>query len=89
MVLESREFDLLLGRILSDGTRAPGLIDKFGGGVGDDLPQKIVEIVAEDSERKGLFEDSIHLYDLASKHEKVGYSKSQYFFQEQVEIFSR
>ena len=70
LVLESREFDLLLGRVLTDGSRAPGLIDKFAG-VGENLPQNIVEIVAEDSERKGMFEDSIRLYDLAKKHEKV------------------
>jgi hypothetical protein len=30
-VLESREFDLLLGQLMPDGSRAPGLIDKFGG----------------------------------------------------------
>ena len=30
-VLESREFDLLLGQLMPDGTRAPGLIDRFGG----------------------------------------------------------
>ena len=31
LVLESREFDLLLGQILADGSRSPGLIDKFQG----------------------------------------------------------
>ena len=31
LVLESREFDLLLGQILTDGSRSPGLIDKFQG----------------------------------------------------------
>ena len=28
LVLESREFDMLLGQILADGSRSPGLIDK-------------------------------------------------------------
>ena len=28
LVLESREFDMLLGQILTDGSRSPGLIDK-------------------------------------------------------------
>jgi nuclear pore complex protein Nup93 len=70
LVLESREFDLLLGRILEDGTKAPGLIDKFGGD-GEDLSQQVISIVAEDSEGKGMFEDSIRLYDLANNHEKV------------------
>ena len=72
LVLESREFDVLLGRILEDGSKAPGLIDKFGeSGEGDQLSQKIVSIVAQDSESKGMFEDSIRLYDLANNHEKV------------------
>ena len=71
LVLESRQFDLLLGRILEDGSKAPGLIDKFGGGLGDNLSQKIISVVAKDSEAKGMFEDSIRLYDLANNHEKV------------------
>jgi len=72
LVLESREFDLLLGRILEDGSKAPGLIDKFGGsGEDHQVSQKIVSIVAQDSESRGMFEDSIRLYDLANNHEKV------------------
>ena len=32
---------------------------------------RIIELVAEDSEAKGMFEDSVKLYDLAKKHDKV------------------
>ena len=32
---------------------------------------RIIELVAEDSESKGMFEDSVKLYDLAKKHDKV------------------
>ena len=32
---------------------------------------RIIELVAEDSESKGMFEDSVRLYDLAKKHDKV------------------
>lgn len=76
LVLESREFDLLLGQILADGSRSPGLIDRFdGGGGGGGSSQvdvhRIIEMVAEDSETKGMFEDSVKLYDLAKKHDKV------------------
>lgn len=68
LVLESREFDLLLGQLMSDGSRTPGLVDKFG-----DLVDtgKIIEFVAADSEEKGLLEDAIQLYDLAKKHARV------------------
>ncbi len=38
----------------------PGAIDKF-----HDDTQKILELVARDTENKGLFEDAVKLYDLA------------------------
>jgi len=68
LVLESREFDLLLGTLMADGSRAPGLVDKFGGLV-DTVD--IIDIVARDSEERGMLEDAVKLYDLASKHAKV------------------
>ena len=60
MVIETREFDALLGRLGSDGTRRPGAVDKFQADT-----QRIVETVARDTEAKGLFEDAVKLYDLA------------------------
>lgn len=69
LVLESREFDLLLGQLTQDGTRAPGLIDRLQNSPGDS--QRVIELVAQDSEQKGMFEDSVKLYDLARKHDKV------------------
>ncbi|OWF34740.1 Nuclear pore complex protein Nup93 [Mizuhopecten yessoensis] len=47
-------------------TREPGAIDKFHGDT-----QKIIELVAKDTESKGLFEDAVRLYDLAKKQDKV------------------
>jgi len=68
LVLESREFDLLLGQLMPDGSRTTGLVDNFG-----DLVDtgKIIEFVAADSEERGLLEDAVQLYDLAKKHAKV------------------
>jgi len=68
LVLESREFDLLLGQLMPDGTRSPGLVDMFGGLVDTGT---IIELVARDSEERGLLEDAVRLYDLASKHARV------------------
>ena len=31
----------------------------------------IIELVARDSEERGLLEDAVRLYDLASKHQRV------------------
>lgn len=32
---------------------------------------QVIELVAQDSEQKGMLEDSVKLYDLAKKHERV------------------
>ncbi|KAK6632192.1 hypothetical protein RUM44_007223 [Polyplax serrata] len=69
LVQESRDFDLILGRLETDGCRTPGLIDLFKG-----LKQsstEIVRYVASECERKGNLEDAVNLYDLANEHEKV------------------
>jgi len=66
LVLETREFDMLLGRLDKDGTRKPGAIDRF-----QQDNQRITEMVAKDTEAKGLFEDAVRLYDLAKNHEKA------------------
>merc|ERR1719442_302868 len=56
------------GTLMADGSRAPGLVDKFGGLVDT---TDIIDMVARDSEERGLLEDAVKLYDLASKHAKV------------------
>ncbi|KAI0235619.1 Nuclear pore complex protein Nup93 [Lamellibrachia satsuma] len=66
LVLETREFDMLLGQLGKDGSRKSGAIDKFNGDT-----QKIIELVAQDTEGKGLLEDAITLYDLAKNYDKV------------------
>ena len=68
LVLESRQFDLLLGQLMPDGSRSPGLVDKFGGLVDAGA---IIQLVAQDSEERGLLEDAVRLYDLAARHERV------------------
>jgi len=68
LVLESREFDLLLGTLEKDGSRREGLVDRCGGIVDTGA---IIELVARDSEERGLLEDAVRLYDLASKHQRV------------------
>jgi len=51
---------MLLGSLQVDGSRRPGAIDKFRLDT-----QSVVEVVAEDTETKGHFEDAVKLYDLA------------------------
>lgn len=60
LAIESREFELLLGRVQADGSRKAGCVDKFL-----EQPSEIICTVAQDAEDKGLFEDAVRLYDLA------------------------
>ncbi|XP_052817034.1 nuclear pore complex protein Nup93-like [Mya arenaria] len=66
LVQETKEYEMLLGQLLKDGSRKPGAIDKF-----QVETQRIIEKVANDTENKGSFEDAVKLYDLAKKPEKV------------------
>ncbi|XP_077310846.1 nuclear pore complex protein Nup93 [Lithobates pipiens] len=66
LVIESREFDMLLGKLEPDGTRKPGAIDKF---TRDTKP--IISEVASVAEQKGLFEEAAKLYELAKNPDKV------------------
>ncbi len=65
LVMESREFELLLGRMQPDSTVKAGCVHKFQ----SDTSQ-VISFVAVEAEAKGLYEDAIRLYDLA----KVGVS---------------
>uniref|UniRef100_A0AAZ3NX76 Nuclear pore complex protein Nup93 n=1 Tax=Oncorhynchus tshawytscha TaxID=74940 RepID=A0AAZ3NX76_ONCTS len=66
LVIESREFDMLLGRLEKDGSRKPGVIDKFAGDT-----RAIITKVALEAENKGLFEEAVRLYELAKNPDKV------------------
>uniref|UniRef100_A0AAQ5X4H3 Nuclear pore complex protein Nup93 n=1 Tax=Amphiprion ocellaris TaxID=80972 RepID=A0AAQ5X4H3_AMPOC len=66
LVIESREFDMLLGRLEKDGSRKPGVIDKFAGDT-----RAIISKVALEAENKGLFEEAVKLYELAKNPDKV------------------
>lgn len=66
LVLDTREFDTLLGCLHTDGSRKPGAIAKFKLDTAE-----IVTLVAKDAESKGHLEDAASLYDLADNNEKV------------------
>ncbi|KAG7279777.1 hypothetical protein CRUP_008847 [Coryphaenoides rupestris] len=66
LVIESREFDMLLGRLEKDGSRKPGVIDKFAGDT-----KAIISKVALEAENKGLFEEAVKLNELAKNPDKV------------------
>jgi nuclear pore complex protein Nup93 len=66
LALETREFELLFGKLEKNGARKPGAIDKF-------LPEtdRIISIVAREIENRGLVEEAIKLYDLCKEQQRV------------------
>lgn len=68
LALETREFELLFGRLEKNAVRRPGIVDKF---IEEHETQGIISLVAEDIENKGLVEEAIKLYDLCKEHQRV------------------
>lgn len=67
-VVETKQYDLILGRMEPNGVFTPGLLSIFRGKVDvGDVTQSIAQIV----ESRGLFEEAIKLYDLCGVHDKV------------------
>ncbi|KAH6926863.1 hypothetical protein HPB50_022632 [Hyalomma asiaticum] len=64
LVLETKEFDVLLGKVEPDGCRRPGEVDKFNFNT-----ECVIEAVAADCKNRGLYEEAVRLYDLCRKHE--------------------
>ncbi|XP_046387019.1 nuclear pore complex protein Nup93-like [Ischnura elegans] len=72
MVLESQDFGLILGKMMPDGCRMPGLIDELcSPGSGADFASDVAEAAGKRCEERGLFEDAIELYNLAKNDEKA------------------
>ncbi|KFB38186.1 AGAP003459-PA-like protein [Anopheles sinensis] len=69
LAIECRDFDLLFGRMQRDGIRTRGLIDQFESVQVD--TQVVCEMVAEKFVKKGMFEDAIRMFDLASQQEQA------------------
>ncbi|KAL3205382.1 hypothetical protein MRX96_011276 [Rhipicephalus microplus] len=63
LVLETKEFEVLLGKIEPDGCRRRGEVDKFNFDT-----ERVIEAVAADCENRGLYEEAVRLYDLCRKH---------------------
>ncbi|GLV42360.1 Nucleoporin 93kD-1 [Carabus blaptoides fortunei] len=66
---ETRDYELIFGKIMPNGLRSQGLIDQF---VSSSLStESLAEMVANELVKKGLYEDAIKLYDLADNQEEV------------------
>ncbi|ESN89906.1 hypothetical protein HELRODRAFT_91231 [Helobdella robusta] len=66
VVINTREYDLLLGQLQLDGSRKPGLLDQLNVNV-----NKIIEKVAKELESTGQLNDAVILYDLCKNQTKV------------------
>jgi nuclear pore complex protein Nup93 len=68
LVLQTREFEVLLGAVRGDGTRQAGCIDRF-------LPphevRHIMELAAHAALERGLHQDAVQLYFKAANYDRV------------------
>ncbi len=67
LVMESQEFESILGRMQTNGTRKPGAVDKF-----QTDTSEVIRLVARGTEERGLYEDAVRLYDLAQVQRVCG-----------------
>jgi nuclear pore complex protein Nup93 len=68
LALETREFEVLFGRLEKNSVRRQGIIDKF---IGEEEAASIIELVAHEMDNKGLVEEAIQLYDLCKQYQLV------------------
>lgn len=61
-VIENLNYELIFGKMQSNGLRSRGLIDQFDGVINI---QQACNSIADSLIKKGLFEDAIRMYDLA------------------------
>ncbi|KAH9375434.1 hypothetical protein HPB48_008553 [Haemaphysalis longicornis] len=66
LVMQTKEFTVLLGKIEPDGCRRQGAVDQYRYDT-----KRIIEAVAEDCESRGLYEEAVGLYDLCEKHDNA------------------
>ena len=68
LALETREFEILFGRLEKNAVRRQGIVDKF---ISEHEAAAIIERVAHEMDNKGLVEEAIQLYDLCKQHQLV------------------
>lgn len=68
LALETREFEILFGRLEKNAARRPGIIDKF---INEEEASSIIELVGHEMDNKGLVEEAIQLYDLCKQYQLV------------------
>lgn len=69
LAVETKEYDLILGKVQRNGLRTKGLVDQFNT---SNLPaESIAQLTAENLMKKGLDEEAIDLFDIANNQEEV------------------
>lgn len=64
LVIETKEYNRILGTVEPNGIRTKGLTDQFV--TAEITTESIAEMVAETLVKKGLFQEAIEVYDIAN-----------------------
>ena len=68
LAMETREFELLFGRLEKNSVRRLGVVDKF---IGEAETETIITFVAEEIKNKGLIDEAIKMFDLCKDYQRV------------------
>ncbi|XP_072390532.1 nuclear pore complex protein Nup93-1 [Diabrotica undecimpunctata] len=69
LAVETKQYELILGKVQSNGIRTKCLIDQFT--YANITCETIAQLTAENLLKKGLFEEAIDLFDIANNQEEV------------------
>ncbi|CAG9860748.1 unnamed protein product [Phyllotreta striolata] len=69
LAMETKQYELILGRVQQNGIRTKGLIDQFADA--NVTAESVAQSIGENLVKKGLFEEAIDLFDVADNQAEV------------------
>ncbi|XP_056638972.1 nuclear pore complex protein Nup93-1 [Diorhabda sublineata] len=69
LAVETKLYELILGKVQLNGIRTKGLVDQFTDA--NITAESIAQLIAQNLLKKGLFEEAIDLFDIANNQEEV------------------
>ncbi|RZB77466.1 nuclear pore complex protein Nup93 [Asbolus verrucosus] len=69
LVIETKEYNRILGTVQPNGIRSKGLIDQFTNA--EITTESIAQMIGDNLIKKGLFEEAIEVFDIAGNQEEV------------------
>ncbi|XP_023022838.2 nuclear pore complex protein Nup93 [Leptinotarsa decemlineata] len=69
LAIETKQYEMILGKVQRNGIRTKGLIDQFTGA--NITAESIAQLIGERLVKKGLYEEAIEVFNIANNQEEV------------------